>query len=60
MKNDGAEAIVLGCSGMSRLTDSLSAQFGVPVIDGISSAVVMAEALVSIGLKTSKIGAYAS
>ena len=60
LKNDGAEAIVLGCSGMTRLTDSLSAQFGVPVIDGISSAVVMAEALVSIGLKTSKIGAYAS
>jgi allantoin racemase len=60
LKNDGAEAIVLGCSGMTGLTDSLSAQFGVPVIDGVSSAVAMAEALVSIGLMTSKKGAYAS
>ncbi|AXI43977.1 aspartate/glutamate racemase family protein [Sulfitobacter sp. SK011] len=60
LKNDGAEAIVLGCSGMASFTDSLTAKFGVPVIDGISSAVAMAEALVSVGLKTSKIGAYAS
>jgi allantoin racemase len=60
LKNDGAEAIVLGCSGMASFTDSLAAKFSVPVIDGISSAVAMSEALFSLGLKTSKISAYAS
>ncbi len=60
LKDDGAEAIVLGCSGMTDLTNSLSAKFSVPVIDGVSSAVVMAEALVRIGLATSKTGVYAA
>ncbi|QGX99740.1 aspartate/glutamate racemase family protein [Roseovarius faecimaris] len=56
---DKAEAIVLGCAGMADLMQSLSDEFGVPVIDGVASAVCMAEALVAAGLKTSKIGAYA-
>ncbi|MCV9999754.1 aspartate/glutamate racemase family protein [Pararhizobium sp. YC-54] len=55
---DMAEAIVLGCAGMADLMDELSAEFGLPVVDGIACAVAMAEALVSAGLKTSKIGAY--
>lgn len=55
---DRAEAIVLGCSGMADLMSRLSEEFGVPVIDGVASAVVLAEAMVSMGLKTSKIGAY--
>lgn len=59
LAHDGAEAIVLGCSGMTSLADALSAKFGVPVIDGLSSGVAMAEALVHVGLVTSKIGAYA-
>ena len=57
---DHAEAIVLGCAGMADLMQMLSDEFGVPVIDGVASAVCMAEALVAAGLKTSKIGAYAS
>ena len=56
---DGAEAIVLGCAGMADLMQRLSREFGVPVIDGISCAVGMAEALVAAGLATSKVGAYA-
>jgi len=56
---DGAEAIVLGCAGMADLAASLSAQFGVPVIDGVAAAVVMAEGLAAIGLRTSKRGGYA-
>jgi allantoin racemase len=56
---DRAEAVVLGCAGMADLMDSLSAEFGIPIIDGVASAVCMAEALVSIGLRTSKVGAYA-
>lgn len=57
---DRAEAIVLGCAGMADLMQRLSDEFGLPVIDGVASAVCMAEALVAAGLKTSKIGAYAS
>jgi allantoin racemase len=56
---DGAEAIVLGCAGMADFAASLSAEFGVPVIDGVAAAVVMAEGLAAIGLRTSKRGGYA-
>ena len=56
---DGAEAIVLGCAGMANLMEELSEEFGIPVVDGVASAICMAEALVSAGLKTSKSGAYA-
>jgi allantoin racemase len=56
---DKAEAIVLGCAGMADLMKQLSDEFGIPVIDGVSCAVGMAEALVSAGLSTSKAGAYA-
>jgi allantoin racemase len=57
---DGAEAILLGCAGMTDLTAELSRETGVPVIDGVVAAVKMAEALVGAGLATSKVGAYAS
>jgi allantoin racemase len=57
---DKAEAIVLGCAGMAALMHQLSEEFGIPVIDGISCAVGMAEALVSAGLSTSKVRTYAA
>ena len=56
---DGAEAIVLGCAGMADLAASLSAEHGLPVIDGVASAVKLAEALLGLGLATSKLGPYA-
>lgn len=56
---DGAEAVVLGCAGMSDLTDALTRATGVVVIDGVVVAVKMAEALVGSGLRTSKANAYA-
>ncbi len=59
IKEDGAEAVVLGCAGMADLMESLSDEFGIPVIDGVASATCMAEALVTAGLRTSKAGAYA-
>lgn len=55
---DGAEAVVLGCAGMSDLADRLSEETGVTVIDGVVVAVKLAEALVGAGLRTSKINAY--
>ena len=57
---DNAEAIVLGCAGMADLARDLSRQFGLPVIDGVGAAVKQAEALVALGLSTSKRGAYAA
>jgi allantoin racemase len=59
-REDAAEAIVLGCAGMADLAARLSAQHGLPVIDGVASAVKLAEAFGALGLKTSKTGAYAS
>jgi allantoin racemase len=57
---DRAEAIVLGCAGMADLAARLTAQHGLPVIDGVASAVKLAEALGALALRTSKIGAYAA
>ena len=56
----GAEAIVLGCAGMADLALTLSAKFGVPVIDGVAAAVKQAEALIGLKLTTSRRGSYAS
>ncbi|GHG32741.1 aspartate/glutamate racemase family protein [Paracoccus aerius] len=56
---DGAEAVVLGCAGMSDLADRLSEETGVTVIDGVIVAVKLAEALVGAGLKTAKVNSYA-
>ncbi|MCM2401383.1 aspartate/glutamate racemase family protein [Rhizobium sp. S153] len=60
LREDKAEAIVLGCAGMADLTAELGREFGVPVIDGVAAAVKQAEALVALGLSTAKRGAYAS
>ena len=57
---DGCEAVLLGCAGMADLTQWLSDESGMPVIDGVVAATKMMEALIGAGLKTSKIGAYAS
>ncbi|MEZ5650977.1 MAG: aspartate/glutamate racemase family protein [Burkholderiaceae bacterium] len=60
LEHDRAEAIVLGCAGMTDLATSLSAHFGVPVLDGVACAVRLAESLVGLGLKTSRVGGYAA
>ncbi len=60
LAEDRAEAIVLGCAGMTDLARDLERQAGVPVLDGVACAVGLAETLVRLGLKTSKRCAYAS
>ena len=32
---DGAECMILGCAGMADLAQALTAEYGVPVIDGV-------------------------
>lgn len=58
ISEDGAEAIVLGCAGMSTLVARLQSELPVPIIDGVSAAVKWAEAIHQLGIKTSKTGHY--
>jgi allantoin racemase len=59
LAEDAAEAIVLGCAGMADLTAHIAREIGAPVIDGVGAAVKFVEALVGLGLGTSKIGCLA-
>ncbi len=60
LSDDAAEAIVLGCAGMTDLARDLERAAGVPVLDGVACAVGLAESLVRLGLKTSKRNTYAA
>jgi allantoin racemase len=60
LAEDGAEAIVLGCAGMTDLARDLGQKAGVPVLDGVACAVSLAESLIRLGLKTSKRRTYAA
>jgi allantoin racemase len=53
---DGIGAIVLGCGGMADLSDEIAAAVGLPVVEGVTAAVKLAEALVHLKLGTSKFG----
>lgn len=55
-EEDNIGAIVLGCGGMANLTDYLTEAVGLPVVEGVTAAVKMAEALVGLNLGTSKHG----
>lgn len=57
--HDRAEAIVLGCAGMTDLAGRLSQEHGIPVLDGVSCAVALCESMVRLGLRTSRLGGYA-
>ena len=57
---DRAEVIVLGCGGMAGLDAAVREATSAPVVDGVSAAVKLAEALVSLGLTTSKVRTYAT
>ncbi|SOY68209.1 aspartate/glutamate racemase family protein [Cupriavidus taiwanensis] len=56
---DRSECIVLGCAGMTDLCDEIADAIGAPVIDGVTCAVKLAEAMVSVRLATSKRGDWA-
>lgn len=53
---DGIGAIVLGCGGMADLTGEIRDAVGLPIVEGVTAAVKLAESLVSLGLGTSKHG----
>ncbi|MCT7654377.1 aspartate/glutamate racemase family protein [Oceanimonas sp. NS1] len=55
MEEDKAEAIVLGCAGMSAHREFIEREIGIPVIDGTVAAVKLCEAMVDMKLGTSKV-----
>ena len=59
VREDKAEVICLGCGGMAGLDAAVRDATGVPVVDGVTAAVKLAESLVSLGLSTSKVRTYA-
>ncbi|MCY1379828.1 Hydantoin racemase [compost metagenome] len=50
---------MLGCGGMAGLDEEIRKRAGVPVVDGVASAVTIAESLVRMQLSTSKVRTYA-
>lgn len=55
LNEDGAETLCLGCAGMGKYVSFLEKKLGVPVFDGVACAVKLAESLVELGKKTSKV-----
>lgn len=47
--DDGCGSIVLGCAGMADLAADMTQRYRLPVIDGVTAAVVLAEALDRLG-----------
>lgn len=59
LERDGSDVIVLGCAGMADLCAAVTAELGVPVIDGVAAATVLVQSLVTLGLRTSTRDEYA-
>ncbi|MGC1332390.1 aspartate/glutamate racemase family protein [Pseudomonas sp.] len=60
VRDDKAEVICLGCGGMAGLDTLIRERTGVPVVDGVTAAVALAQSLVQLGLSTSKVRTYAT
>lgn len=55
---DGTEVIVLGCTGMAYMANEIRKRLNVPLIEPASLALKIAEALVDLKLKHSKVALY--
>jgi allantoin racemase len=58
IEEDLAEVIVLGCAGLAGLDKVLQGKLGVPVLDGVVCAMMIAIGLVRYGVSTSKALGY--
>ena len=58
VKEDRAEVLILGCAGMAGLDKEIEKVVGVPVIDGVVSAIMTIESLIRYRVSTSKVGKY--
>lgn len=57
---DGAEVLVLGCAGFAGLDKRMEQELGVPVLDGVISALIIAAGLVKYQCSISKVRRYRS
>ena len=57
---DGSDVVVLGCAGMADMCGPISAELGVPVVDGVTAATLTVQSMVAMGLGTSKRGEFAA
>jgi allantoin racemase len=57
---DQADSVLLGCAGMADFCADVAEEVGVPVIDGVTAAVALVDALLRLGLQTSTRSEYAS
>lgn len=55
---DGAEVLVLGCAGFAGLDKRMEQAIGVPVLDGVISALIIATGLVKYNVGISKVRRY--
>jgi allantoin racemase len=60
VEDDRAEVICLGCGGMVGLDKAIIDALGVPVVDPVAAGIRLAEAIVGLGLSTSKVRTYAA
>ena len=60
IEEDGAEVIILGCAGLAGYADEIARRSGAVVLDPTAVAFKIAEALVDLGLRHSKVRRYAT
>ena len=58
VEEDGAEVIVLGCAGLSGMDRKIQDALGVPVLDGVVCALILATGFARYGVGTSKVLGY--
>lgn len=54
-EQDLAEVIVLGCAGLTGMDKVIQEQLGIPTLDGVVCALILAEGMVRYGVSTSKV-----
>jgi allantoin racemase len=59
VEEDGTEVIILGCAGLAGYAEDAERELGVVVLDPTSVALKVAEAMVDLGLRHSKIRRFA-
>jgi allantoin racemase len=59
VEEDGVEVIILGCAGLAGYAEDVERELGVVVLDPTSVALKIAEAIVDLGLRHSKVGRFA-
>ena len=58
IEEDLAEVIVLGCAGLAGMDKMIQQELGVPVLDGVACALILATGFVRYGISTSRALGY--